>query len=144
MLKKFLRLAVVLVVVLVGVFVINMQRPSGQILTINNHKITIEIADTPAKRELGLGGRDSLEANHGMLFVFNQPDQACFWMKDMHFNLDILWFNANKQLIYQKQNLSPDTYPSSFCPPTMAGYVLEINAGEAAKLNINNQDSFNL
>lgn len=142
--RKFLRLFVVLVVLLSGVFAFAMQKTHERTLSINNHQVVIEIADTPAKRQLGLGNRDSLEANHGMLFVFDQPDEACFWMKDMHFNLDILWFDANKHLIYQKPNLSPDTYPNTFCPPTKADYVLEINAGEAAKLNIKNQDSFNL
>ena len=32
----------------------------------------------------------------GMLFVFNSPGQYSFWMKDMHFPLDMVWIDSDK------------------------------------------------
>jgi uncharacterized membrane protein (UPF0127 family) len=50
-------------------------------------------------------------------------------MKDMHFSIDIIWINKNKQVVYIKHNVSPSTYPDSFCPTQPVAYVIELNAG---------------
>jgi uncharacterized membrane protein (UPF0127 family) len=101
---------------------------------LNGHNFTTVIADTIATRAHGLSDTTSLAADHGMLFVFNPSEPACFWMKDMHYNLDILWFDDQQKLIYEQQNLSLLTYPNSYCPPASAKYVLEVNAGTAQQL----------
>ena len=94
-------------------------------LLLQNKTFAVELATTPAQHKRGLSGRSVLNENQAMLFVYDRPNPACFWMKDMHFNLDIFWFDDNKKLIYTKRNLSPQTYPISFCPPKYASYVLE-------------------
>ncbi len=111
---------------------------------IANHEYVFELADTPAKRQQGLSNRPILSPQEGMLFIFPEPDKACFWMKDMKFNLDILWFDSSKKLVYEQQNLSPDTYPQSFCPPSNSSYVLEVNAGTIAKLKLKEGDQLQL
>ena len=98
--------------------------------------IHVEIADTDASREQGLSDRASLPTNHGMLFVFDTPGQYGFWMKDMHFSLDMVWINADKTLAGVTKNLLPSTYPSVFPPPNPIQYVLEINAGSADKFGL--------
>ena len=62
--------------------------------TANGKKIYIEVADTDASRQQGLSDRDGLCAECGMLFVFPQNGYYGFWMKDMNFNIDIvfLWW----------------------------------------------------
>ena len=98
--------------------------------------LNLEFAKTPAQQERGLGGRDAMAANQAMLFVIQQADAACFWMKDMKFNLDIIWLDAAKRVIKIQPNLSPDTYPQSYCPAQPAAYVLEVVAGQAGQNNI--------
>jgi uncharacterized membrane protein (UPF0127 family) len=98
--------------------------------------IHAEIADTDASREQGLSDRQSLPANHGMLFIFDTPGQYGFWMKDMHFPLDMVWINADKTVAGVTKDLSPSTYPSIFPPPSPISYVLEINAGSAEKFGL--------
>ncbi len=92
-----------------------------------------ELADTRFKRTQGLSGRKQLPPTDAMLFVFGTEDEHCFWMKDMQFAIDILWFDANKRLVYEQRNVSPDTYPQSFCSTVPTKYVAEMTAGTADK-----------
>lgn len=110
---------------------------------VGNKRIIIETVDTPAARELGLSGRQSLASDHGMMFVFDEPSNYCFWMKDMNFPLDIIWLNENKQVVYIANDLSPSTYPNAYCPNDNAKYVLEVNASVATDAGLNRGDSIN-
>jgi len=94
-------------------------------------RLTVELATTPAAQEQGLSGRDSMPADHGMLFVFNQEAQWGFWMHEMRFPLDIIWFNAQRQVVFMEQDLSPCTPTACpvYSPSVNALYVLEVNAG---------------
>lgn len=60
--------------------------------------ITIEIADTDAKRERGLMFRESLPDGHGMLFVFEDERKLSFWMKNTLIPLSIGYFDKNRRL----------------------------------------------
>jgi uncharacterized membrane protein (UPF0127 family) len=106
--------------------------------------VTFERATTPQAWERGLSGRATMPVDRGMLFIFDTPNATCFWMKDMKFNLDIIWLDATKRVVYMQQNLSPATYPSSFCPDTAAQYVVEVNAGVAKAADIKIGTKLNL
>ena len=97
-------------------------------IQIGSTLITAEIADTPAKRELGLSGRPALPADRGILFIFDQPDRHGFWMKDMNFPIDIVWLDENKRVVNITKNLQPNSYPQLFYPPQDIKYALEIKA----------------
>ena len=103
-----------------------------------------EIADTIDKRQQGLSGKDALADTDAMVFVFNEPGNHCFWMKDMKFSIDMLWFDADKKLVYEKRDVSPDTYPQSFCPDKPAQYVVEVTSGVADKNQIQLGDSLDI
>lgn len=107
-----------------------------QILVLAETSIRTEIVDTPAKRILGLSGRESLPEGTGMLFVFEKPDLHGFWMKDMNFSIDIIWFNEYSEVVHIVENASPKSYPETFMPPTPSMYVLEVPAGFASEHNI--------
>jgi hypothetical protein len=96
-----------------------------------NVLLIVEIAKTPAEQQKGLSGRTSLAPDHGMLFVFDHEDYWGFWMVDMNFPLDIIWFNSNRQAVFIEQNLPPCTPQSCpvFIPNVKAMYVLELNGG---------------
>jgi hypothetical protein len=93
-------------------------------------------AKTDKARQNGLSGREALPDDGGMLLVFEKPSRHCFWMKDMKFSLDILWFDANYKLVHLAENVAPETYPESFCPSTDAQYVVELPAGSAKTLQL--------
>lgn len=105
-------------------------------LQINNAGLEIELADTPQKRTLGLSGREKLDENSGMLFIFNSPDYHSFWMKDMKFTIDIVWIGKNLKIAGIAENAAPESYPQTFKPEDPAKYVLEVNAGFIDENNI--------
>jgi len=87
-----------------------------------------------ADKEKGLGNTPSLATDHGMIFLYSQSSEQCFWMKDMHYPLDIIWANSTKQVTHIEHNLAPSSYPKTYCAE--AQYVIELNAGEAAKSDL--------
>jgi uncharacterized protein len=98
--------------------------------------IEAQSANNEQEREQGLGGKSCIGPNQGMLFVFDKPAGYSFWMKDMKFSIDIVWISADKHVVYEKTNVSPETYPESFSSPAAAKYVLEVGAGQADKLGL--------
>jgi hypothetical protein len=109
-----------------------------QMMDIKTPRGTIHamVASTPDEQERGLSGRDSLPTDAGMLFPFPKPDVYYFWMPDMHFSIDMVWVGTDKRVIGVTGNISPDTYPEVFSPPSPISYVLELNQGDAAKFDI--------
>ncbi len=111
-------------------------KDNSYVLNVNNKNIDLIVADTEELKTLGLSNRSSLASSTGMFFVFNKEDKYGFWMKDMRFNIDIVWLNAFKRVIYIEKNVSPDTYPDVFFPPEDSLYALEFNAGFVDENNI--------
>ncbi|MEN8175240.1 MAG: DUF192 domain-containing protein [Pseudomonadota bacterium] len=70
---------------------------SPDILKLNagGEQFRVEVADTPAKRNLGLSRRPSLAADAGMLFVYAEPNYLTFWMRDTLVDLDILFLDSD-------------------------------------------------
>ena len=90
--------------------------------------IGIEIADNDQKRARGLMYRNSIPSDGGMLFVFDTEQMQSFWMKNTYISLDMLFINAEKEIVTIQPNTTPLkewSYPSS--SPAM--YVIEVNAG---------------
>ena len=101
-----------------------------------------ELALTPAQRSLGLGGRETLDRDAGMLFVFSTAQRASFWMKGMRFPLDFVWISGDKRVIQLTEGVPPpdagtaDAALPLYKPDQPVRYMLEINAGIAAELGI--------
>lgn len=113
--------------------------------------IDSKIASKASDRKKGLGGRDSLPLNQGLLFVFDTKGQNVFWMKDMKFAIDIIWMDENKKIvdIYADVPPEPGKNDSELLRYKARGdsmYVLEINAGLASLngLQIGDQVNFSL
>lgn len=104
-------------------------------LILNHQTFIIEIAQTPKDRARGLSYRPDLKSNVGMLFIFPTNDYWSFWMKEMNFPLDLIWFDEQLKIVDLKENLAPNTFPTSFKPNAKARYVLEINARLIKKYN---------
>ena len=109
-------------------------------LKIGNSYIEIETANTPDEKELGLGNRINLNENAGMLFDFSSyPSTPTFWMKNMKFDLDIIWIQKNSIIQITKNIPAPkneaDDLPT-YKPDAPVEYVLELNSGYAEKHNL--------
>ena len=108
------------------------------VTTSSGKEISVEVADTVEKRSLGLGKRSGLENGWGMLFVFEIRKQHRFWMKDMHFPLDIIWLDNHRivHILRNVQPVKPGKNPPLMTPPVAGNFVLEIDAGYAAELKL--------
>src|SRR3954471_21933201 len=67
--------------------------PTVQV-SLGGKPFTLEVADTDANRQYGLMRRDSMPADHGMIFVFGDERERGFWMKNTRIPLDIVYVNA--------------------------------------------------
>lgn len=108
----------------------------------NGQFIYVETAKTVQEKSLGLGGRDSMLEDHGMLFVFEKKDLYVFWMKGMKFPLDIIWLNDDKVvgIVRNAQVIPPGVPLPRYTSGEPANYVLEVNAGLADKYGIKKGD----
>jgi len=102
-------------------------------------RFQVEIADDDAERARGLMFRDVLPDGQGMLFIHDRQEPQAYWMKNTRIPLDILYFDEQRRLVSQQRNVPPCS-AGDRCPPypsrRPARYVLELNAGQAAKLGL--------
>jgi uncharacterized membrane protein (UPF0127 family) len=97
--------------------------------------VRVEIADTAAARAVGLMYRQHLAENAGMLFVFKQPQQLSFWMKNTEIPLDMIFAGADGTVA----GVIVNAEPFSERQLSVAGdsqYVLEVNGGFAQRHGI--------
>ena len=107
------------------------QRLAATRLTAGFHLITAEVARTPEQRAIGLMNRPTMPVNDGMLFVFEQPGQQCFWMKNTLLPLSIA-FLADDGSIVNIEDMKPQSL-DSHCSAKPVRFALEMNQGWFAK-----------
>jgi uncharacterized protein len=97
--------------------------------------IFIEIADTPDAWKKGLMGRQNLDFEHGMLFVFDQIKPRKFWMKNTPIPLDIIFIGKDGCVVNIAESAEPlsDKHYESKGP---IKYAVEVRAGFARRFNI--------
>lgn len=99
------------------------------------HKVIVEIARTPPEQAQGLMHRQSLAPDRGMLFPYETPQEASFWMKDTLIPLDIIFIAPGGAIHRIESNavpLSLEPVPSG----TAVEAVLELAGGRAAELGL--------
>lgn len=98
-------------------------------------RFTVEIAQTEAQRERGLMNRTAMPATAGMLFVFDAPTHARFWMKDTLIPLDMIFADPTGRVTRVKANAQPEDL-NVIDGGEDVQFVVEINAGQAATQGI--------
>lgn len=93
-------------------------------IIIGDRKYKVEIVDTPEKQEKGLMGRDSLPKDQGMLFVYEEPTDVKYWMKDTSIPLDIIFIDDDLEVISVKKG---EPMSEKFIEENDVQYVLEVN-----------------
>ncbi len=102
-------------------------------------RYSVEIASTEEARARGLMFRDAMAENHGMVFIHDEQMPQSYWMKNTRIPLDILYFDNDHKLVAQQRDVPPCSLGDS-CPSypsnVPARYVLELNAGQAERLQL--------
>jgi hypothetical protein len=98
-------------------------------------RFTIEVARTEETRARGLMFRETLAADHGMLFIFDPPRDVAFWMRNTPLPLDIIYIDLAGAVVRITENTVPFSETPLPSGATVAA-VLEINAGLSRRLGI--------
>ena len=110
--------------------------------TIKNNTFSIDIAKSQSQQEIGLAKYQKLEQNMAMYFPFDHADYFVFWMKDMHFPMDIIFIENGKIVtIYNDVKPEKDYQDFIYKPTAPSNAVLEINAGLSRKYGFRTGDN---
>ena len=99
------------------------------------HRFTVEVARTAAQQAQGLMNRQSLGPDRGMIFPYETPTAASFWMKNTLIPLDMIFIRGDGTVARIEANTAPlslDPVPAG----EPVGAVLELAGGRAAELGI--------
>jgi len=157
--KNIFFILIVIVFLVIGFFLIterniwtsdvqvkNLEINKIQYVKIAGQIIKVDLALTLETQSQGLSGRKDLKEDEGMLFVFSAQGGSAsggeinnrhyFWMKDMNFPIDIIWFGEDLKVVYIEKNAQPVSFPTTFGPEEDSKYVLEVISGFSEKNNL--------
>ena len=103
-------------------------------LTAGMHRMDVQVAATPEQRQIGLMFRKDMPQHEGMIFIFDQPAQQCFWMKNTLIPLSAA-FVLDDGTIANIEDMKPLVL-DGHCSTQPVRYVLEMNRGWFAKKGI--------
>ncbi len=104
-------------------------------LSVGMHQISAQVAQTPLQRQIGLMNRKDMPQHEGMLFIFEEASEQCFWMKNTLLPLTAA-FVADDGTILNLADMKPQTL-DSHCSTRPVRFVLEMNQGWFAKKGLN-------
>ena len=97
-------------------------------------QIDAQIANTPQQRQIGLMFRKDMPTHEGMLFIFDEPQKQCFWMKNTLLPLSAAFLDDDGGIV-NLVDMQPQS-TDSHCSEKPVRYVLEMNQGWFAKKKI--------
>lgn len=139
--KKVLVVFFLLFVGIAGAYYL--RHPLGAKVKIGQHIIPVELAVTETEKQKGLGFRDSLKPNAGMLFVYNHKEQYNYWMRGMRFPIDFIWIDG-KIIVDITPSIPPpsgDEQLKVYKPKVPVDKILEVNAGTVERVGISIGDT---
>jgi uncharacterized protein len=110
------------------------QNLAATTLKVGMHSIRAQLAITPLQRQIGLMHRREMPTHEGMLFVFDEPSQQCFWMRNTLIPLSIA-FLADDGTVINIADMKPQS-DDSHCSAKPVRYALEMNQGWFAKRGV--------
>ncbi len=96
-------------------------------LTVGMFRIEAEVAASQENRMLGLMQRKRMPPNHGMLFVFTEPQRHCMWMKNTLLPLSVAFLDDEGRIL-NVEDMQPQT-EDNHCAARPARFALEMNLG---------------
>ena len=111
-------------------------RPKGSIpITFGSHTLWAEVADEDGEREKGLMFRHEMGEDAGMIFVFEKPHRASFWMKNTPLPLSIAFLDENRKIL-NIEKMAPYDDRSYHASVGNALYAVEAHQGWFEKRGI--------
>jgi uncharacterized membrane protein (UPF0127 family) len=111
-------------------------------MKVGSKTYTLEVADTDDARTRGLMRRDSMPADHGMIFVFKEPQKMAFWMKNTRIPLDIVYIDANAKVDSVKQ-MQPYVETGIWSEGPIQ-WAIELNQGQGKEAGVKAGDALEI
>ena len=96
-------------------------------LTVGMFRIEAEVAANDEHRQRGLMQRKTMATNRGMVFVFNEPQRHCMWMKNTLLPLSVAFLDDEGRIL-NVEDMKPQT-EDNHCAAKPARFALEMNQG---------------
>jgi len=146
MLRNNVALILLIILIILSAFFVFKKNMEKKKACFRNNCFTVDLAVSFEDKKTGLMFRDSLEADKGMLFVYDKEGIYSFWMKNTKIPLDIIWIDEKNEVVYINLNTQPCNEENcpTITPDRNAKYVLEINAGMAGKIGLEIGDKMDL
>lgn len=100
-------------------------------IEIGDKEYNVEVARTEEEKIKGLQEKESLGENEGMLFIYDEPQELAFWMKDTAIPLDIVFIDEDGEVISVQQG---QPYDETLLEEDGVMYVLEVNQNSGIQL----------
>jgi uncharacterized protein len=114
-------------------------RPTGRVIVETaagaRHTVRVEVVRTDASRARGLMFREQLDADAGMLFVFDESEHHGFWMKNTLIPLDMLFIDDTGRIVGIIERAEPGSLTSRDAG-VPSRFVLEVNGGWSAEYGV--------
>ena len=98
-------------------------------------RFSVELANTPQTRSRGLMFRESMPRSSGMLFIYDSPQRAMFWMRNTLISLDMIFTDETGTVRHVHHEAIPGD-ETTIDGGTDVLTVLEINGGLARAMGI--------
>ena len=113
------------------------------IIDFGHAQVEVELAIDRNTQAKGLMYRKEMAKDHGMLFIFDQPKEMSFWMRNTHLPLDIGYLTADG-VLREVYPLYPHDETSRKSIRSDLKFALEVNQGWFARHNVKPGDAFDL
>jgi len=111
-------------------------------MQVGSRTYQVEIAADDASRDHGLMERDSMDSDHGMIFVFPDCEKRSFYMHHTRFPLDIIFADDRDKVVSVHTMKAYDEGLTWSAGP--AKYAVELNVGEAAACGVKPGDTLQI
>lgn len=140
--KLFLKIFLILALIVVIYLHIGLSSTSldTKEISLDQEKFDVYLVDDDIERAKGLS--DQKKYTKGMLFVYEENGNHQIWMKDMFFDIDIIWLNEDREVVHIERDARKDSYPTIFSSPKKSRYVLEMKSGFAEQVGLELGDRF--
>lgn len=107
---------------------------------IGDTKIDVEVCETDDKRQRGYMYRTRVSADEGMLFMYREPSQHSFWMKNCPMAISVAFIN-DEMKICNIEDMAPFDDSSQHLSSEIVRYALEVPQGYLTRRGIKPHDT---